>query len=667
MLNVFIVRPFGTKDGIDFDRVESDLIRPAMDRAGLTGGTTGQFIQQGNIRTDMFEQLLIADLVIADISIHNANVFYELGIRHALRDKRTFLIKSTADKPSEGTSQEPDVPFDLKTDRYLPYDAKNPSGAVDILAAALKTTVDSQKADSPIYQLLPGLEPADPDKVLVVPLDFREEVERVEAAKKCGDLQLLAAEVDGFAWRIAGLRLVGNAQFRLKDWPGAKITWTAVRDCDDMDAEANILLGTILQRLGDLVNSDQAVERALQNKEISAGQRAEIRALMGRNAKNQWEQSWANLTDLDVAQKSALASPYLEKSFELYRAGFIEDRNHFYSGLNALAMVTMLTELAQAQPSVWEDSFDTREEATQKLQKLKELRGDLAAGVRLAIESKQVALQRTGKNDVWVEISTADLICLTSSRANRVGQAYKKALSGASEQARDAVRRQMLLYQRLGILRENIQAALDNMAPVAGLGQSQELPPRVILFTGHRVDAPDRKTPRFPAAKEKLARTMILNAVMIEKEKAQGKLLGISGGASGGDILFHEVCEDLLIPSQMYLVLPRGEYIKASVADGGSDWVERFDRLYDKLKPRILSDSEQLPRWLRAKKNYDIWQRANLWILHNALYISQDHLTLIALWNGAAGDAPGGTEDMVKRAKDRGATFIHLDARKLIE
>src|SRR5437867_11945634 len=120
MMNVFIVRPFGTKNGIDFDRVEKELIRPAMGQAGLTGGTTGEFIQQGNIRTDMFEQLLIADLVIADISIHNANVFYELGIRHAFRDKRTFLLKSKGDKSKENESKESDVPFDLKTDRYRP-------------------------------------------------------------------------------------------------------------------------------------------------------------------------------------------------------------------------------------------------------------------------------------------------------------------------------------------------------------------------------------------------------------------------------------------------------------------------------------------------------------------------------------------------------------------
>ncbi|HEY3153851.1 MAG TPA: tetratricopeptide repeat-containing protein [Candidatus Binatia bacterium] len=667
MMNVFIVRPFGTKNGIDFDRVEKELIRPAMGQAGLTGGTTGEFIQQGNIRTDMFEQLLIADLVIADISIHNANVFYELGIRHAFRDKRTFLLKAKGDKSKENESKESDVPFDLKTDRYLSYDSNDPAASVASFADALNATLDSQKADSPVYQLLPELEPSDPNKLLVVPLDFREEIERAEAANNCGDLQLLAAEMDGFVWRVAGLRLVGHAQFRLKDWPGAKATWQAVRDYGDMDVEANTLLATIFQRLGDLLSSDQAVERALQNKEIFARDRAEVRALMARNAKTQWHQSWATAADVETAQKSALVSPYLEKSFDLYREGFIEDRNHFYSGLNALAMVTMLTELAQAQSTIWEDSFDSKEDAAQKLQKLKELRGDLGAGVRLAIESKQVALQRTNRSDVWVEISTADLICLTSSRPNRVGRAYRKALADASEQARDAVRRQLLLYQRLGILNENIQAGVDNIAPVAQSVRTQVAPAHVLLFTGHRIDSPDRKAPRFPAAKEQHARAMIFEAVRTEKAKAKGAVFGIAGGACGGDILFHEICEALEIPSQMYLVLPKNDYIRVSVADGGPDWVERFNRLYDKTKPKILSDSDRLPRWLRTKKDYNIWQRSNLWMLHNALFISQDHLSLIALWNGATGDGPGGTEDMVERAKDRGATFIHLDAKKLLE
>jgi hypothetical protein len=656
-MHIFIVRPFGTKNGVDFDRVENELVRPAMEKAGLTGGTTGEFIEQGNIRTDMFEQLLIADLVIADISIHNANTFYELGIRHAFRDKRTFMIKSKGD----------DVPFDLKTDRYLPYDAASPGAAVDALANALRATLDSQKADSPVYQLLPGLESADVSKFLILPSDFREEVERGEADKDGAGLQLLAAEVDGFAWRAAGLRLVGHAQFRLKDWQGAKVTWTKVRDYDDLDFEANCLLATIHQRLKDLVESDQAVERALQNEDIAPAQRAEVQALLARNAKSRWEQSWAKAAETETIQKSALTSPYLEKAFELYRQGFVEDRNHAYSGLNALAMVTAITELAQAQPTNWEDGFDNKEEAAQRLNTLKEARADLAVGVKLAVESRQSALRRKEEADVWNEISRADLIFLTSARPSRVAQAYQRAFASAPDFAKDAVRRQILLYRPLGLLKENTQSALDTIAAVYPEQKLSETPPRVILFTGHRIDGPDRSTPRFPAAKEAEARAMILDAVTKIQAKADGKLFGISGGASGGDILFHEVCEELNIPSQMYLVVPRNDYIKASVADSGPDWTERFNRLYDKVRPKILSDSGRLPRWLRAKKNYGIWERSNLWMLHSALYISQEHMTLVALWNGSSGDGPGGTDDMVKRAMDRGATFIHLDTRKLVD
>src|SRR5512138_3862958 len=115
-MRAFIVRPFGTRQGIDFQRVHDELIAPALERAGIAGNTTEQFLEAGNIRIDMFEQLLLADVVIADISVHNANVFYELGVRHALRARQTVLIRAKADE----------VPFDLRTDRYLEYDHGSP-------------------------------------------------------------------------------------------------------------------------------------------------------------------------------------------------------------------------------------------------------------------------------------------------------------------------------------------------------------------------------------------------------------------------------------------------------------------------------------------------------------------------------------------------------------
>jgi hypothetical protein len=452
-MHAFIVRPFGTKNGIDFDRVDRELMSPALDHLNISGGTTGEFIQQGNIRTDMFEQLLIADLVVADISIHNANAFYELGLRHAFRDKRTFLIKSEGDE----------APFDLKTDRYMPYHAADPAASLPALIKALEATLESQNQDSPVFQLLPGLEPADPTKFIVVPLDFREEVQRTESSKNLDHLQTLSAKVDGFPWTTMALRLIGKAQFKLKDWPGAKTTWEAVRKYDKMDLEANTLLGTVYQRLGDLVGSNQALERALQNGGMSSWDRAEIRALMARNAKTLWEADWKELGEVTDIQKAALSSPHLEKSFDLYQKGYVEDRNHFYSGLNALAMSTIMKNLADAQPEIWEDDFDSEDEAALKLRKLKELRSDLAAGVKLSIESKRTALKREDKTDIWAEISAADLTMLSSTKPNLVGRAYKKALSGAQDFERDSARNQLLLYQRLGILTENTQAALDNI------------------------------------------------------------------------------------------------------------------------------------------------------------------------------------------------------------
>src|SRR6201991_2291492 len=152
MPKVFIVRPFGSsrmvlkeegdsyvKVSFNFDRVETDLIRPAMRQLKLSGGTTGEVFAAGSIREDMFSSLLLEDLVIADITIHNANVFYELGIRHALRDKHTFLIRYTdKDLPPD------EIPFDLKTDRYLTYPRTDPKSKLDELIKALEAT---QNAD----------------------------------------------------------------------------------------------------------------------------------------------------------------------------------------------------------------------------------------------------------------------------------------------------------------------------------------------------------------------------------------------------------------------------------------------------------------------------------------------------------------------------------------
>lgn len=667
-MRAFIVRPFGVKNEIDFDQVERDLIDPVLTRLGVTGRTTGEVIGQGNIREDMFQLLLTADLVVADLSIHNANVFYELGIRHSLRDRHTFLLRCNVDR----------FPFDLQTDRYFTYRKEAPAESVGPLYEALRATIDSGRTNSPVFALLPNMKEQDPSRFVTVPLGFGESVERAANERRLGDLGLLGAEARGFDWETEGLRAVGRAQYALKDFKGARSTWEAVRRNNrEHDLETNILLGTIYEKLGRLTDSTQALDRVLALKEVPKDKKAEAYALRGRNAKTLWRQEWKDEPDQSAKAVAALRSSYLQDSFEDYQRAYEEDLNHFYSGLNALAMLKVRIELAAARPDVWAEDFDTDEEAGLELSKLKRHAEKLAAYVELALDATMERLRHEGRKDVWALVSLADLRCLTLSRPKRVAAAYHDALAGAPQLVVSSVSSQLAIYKELGVLADNVEAALSLTGDPKQDEDVEQERERVLIFTGHMIDAEGRKAPRFPADKEATARQKIREAVEAEMNSAAGVAFGIAGGANGGDILFHEVCEELGIPTRLYLGVEPALYVNASVRKAGGDWVERFWRLYERLAEqgavRVLCElteepadkAEYLPAWLRLKPDYNIWTRTNVWMLHNALAAGGDEcVTLIALWDKQqTGDGPGGTSDLVAKVERRGAKTVVIDTK----
>ena len=205
----------------------------------------------------------------------------------------------------------------------------------------------------------------------------------------------------------------------------------------------------------------------------------------------------------------------------------------------------------------------------------------------------------------------------------------------------------------------------------AGIGDLLVAPTRVILFTGHMVDAPGKEPEkmRFPPTKqaEARARAMIEAAVKNELVGHEGSTLGIAGGACGGDILFHEVCRQLGVQTELCLALPEDKFQVASVQRGGADWVERYRALTAVLVPSVLQQSEALPRWLTDKPGYDLWQRNNLWMMFNALATGSRHLTLIALYNREREpNGPGGTGHLVEEALHWGFKSVELDARELL-
>ena len=174
---------------------------------GLEGGTTGVIVEAGNIRDDVIQELVMADVVVADVSIHNANVFYELGIRHAVRNRATVLIRARIDE----------VPFDLKGERYLSYDQADPAAEVQRLVQMLQETLANERVDSPVFQYMPGLTAGNRTALLKVPRDLAEDIGQARERKWAGELRLIAEEVVGLRFEEAALRSVAQASADIGD------------------------------------------------------------------------------------------------------------------------------------------------------------------------------------------------------------------------------------------------------------------------------------------------------------------------------------------------------------------------------------------------------------------------------------------------------------------
>jgi len=665
-MDAFIIRPFGVKSEIDFDKVETELIIPSLNKAGIAGFTTGDILESGNIRQDMFQSLLTADVVIADISIHNANVYYELGIRHALRDKVTILIRTKKDE----------VPFDLKTDRYITYDYPQVDKKVDSLAKSIKDSLLSSHHDSPVFLMLPKLKSQNSEIFLSIPQEFAEEVEIAFETKDLGKLALLAQESSNFPWRLPALRLIGNFEFELRALYNAERTWSLVRDIKRNDREANERLATIYQKLAIEVALDEtysselftksnlAIDRLLNNKSnFSPKELAELYALRASNAKIQWENSWKNNEDYD---SKALTSKFLMTAYSFYNSAFGEDLNHFYSGVNALSILTIIIALANKYPTEWNLLHSDNEEAEYKLQKLIKEVERISKVVEFSIQANENQLSKRESVDKWLEFTKADVACLIEKEPNKVRILYERACEQSSTFHRRSAMKQLHILQKLKVCEANVNLALSAFEKFDA--DKDEKIQYFILFTGHMIDDKNRKDKRFPAEIESEVRKSIKEKLEKQlKSLEKYNITGLAGGACGGDIIFHEVCAELNIKTKLLLALPKDKFINESVSFAGENWIERFNNLYESVPSLILSDEKDLPQWLlKNDPDYSIWERNNNWMLLSALSKGGQNLGLIALWEEKDEAKSGGTAHMIKVGKNKNANISIINPLKFI-
>lgn len=154
----FVAMPFGKKrlrphgPLVDFDAVFAS-IRRGVEQARLECLRADLDPSGGFIHRSMYEALVVAELVVADLTASNANVLYEVGVRHGVGQRNTLLVCAT-DWLAE-------LPFDARPWRVLPYDraalpnnAAAPDAFADAVAARLrKMAAGEVPDDNPIVQV----------------------------------------------------------------------------------------------------------------------------------------------------------------------------------------------------------------------------------------------------------------------------------------------------------------------------------------------------------------------------------------------------------------------------------------------------------------------------------------------------------------------------------
>jgi class 3 adenylate cyclase len=280
--------------------------------------------------------------------------------------------------------------------------------------------------------------------------------------------------------------------------------------------------------------------------------------------------------------------------------------------------------------------------------------GDKGRAVSLAREVYDQCLTeldmitRTGDDPYWVLASLGEAALLLGrgdeavewyTRTARVGQGRWGDLSSTRRQAR-------LLLEHLGIDRDRIEGCFQV--------------PRVVVFTGHQLDQPDRPRPRFPSRMAPAVQEAIR-----ERLKALNARFGYASAASGSDLLFQEAILEL--GGEAHVVLPynRDQFRAGGIeVAAGPDWVSRFESVLQRATT-VLTASEQ-----PLHRGGDTYEYANL-LLEGLATIRagqlETELVRMAVWDGEPGGGPGGTAGTVGRWRAAGHDVELIDLARLMQ
>jgi tetratricopeptide (TPR) repeat protein len=338
----FVLMPFGHKPDaagvlVNFDAVYHELIAPAIAAAGMEALRADEEMTGGIIHKPMFERLILCEYAVADLTTANANVFYELGVRHAVRPWSTVLLYA-------GSSR---LPFDVAPLRALAY---------QLTAAGLPDDLDQAKAelvkrlrdahdsaaksgaatDSPVYQLVENFPDVDHTKTDV----FRDRVrysatikESLAKARPQGveAIRAIERQIEPIANQESGVVIDLFLSYR------AVKAWQDMADLAEKMAAplaATVLVQEQLALALNRAGRGEEAERILLALLERRGPSSETYGILGRIYKDRWDAT-------AKGGEQFAARGLLDKAIAAYLRGFEADFRDAYPGINAVTLMTL--------------------------------------------------------------------------------------------------------------------------------------------------------------------------------------------------------------------------------------------------------------------------------------------------------------------------------------
>jgi tetratricopeptide (TPR) repeat protein len=339
--------PFGKKPDlasgveVDFDSVYEKAIEPAIEKCGLEPIRGDRERTGGIIHAPMFGRLLLSDFVVADLTLANPNVFYELGIRHTARPFTTVPIFAVIHS----------LPFDVALVRAIPYtlvDGTLTDEAAARLRAALEARLEEAvrgvaSKDSPLFQLIPTFPKIDlPHEVTEI---FQDQVRHSEefrsqlagARAQRSDTERLAAlqaiRLSLGDLKVAQGEILVDLMLSLRD-VSAWGDMVSVSDEFPDSLKTNVMVrqqrALALNRRNGPGDRDEA-QRILENLIKEKGPDPETLGILGRVHKDRYKEL--------KKRSNVMASAALDDAIEAYTRGFESDPRDYYPGVNAITLL----------------------------------------------------------------------------------------------------------------------------------------------------------------------------------------------------------------------------------------------------------------------------------------------------------------------------------------